>query len=108
MKDKVLMVMLDSAFKSVSNFEKESEIQDAFFYILDKANVLLLISIARIEMNQPMTDKKKKKEHKMFDLCLKIEKEALKKKDIILKGEKSSPLLSIFIERLDVVKGLLK
>lgn len=108
MKDKVLMVMLDSAFKSVSNFEKEKEIQDAFFYILEKANVLLDISNSRIANNLPMTDKKRKKESKMLDLCLKIERESLKKKDVILSGDKSAPLLPIFIERLNIVKELLK
>lgn len=108
MKDKVLMTMLDSAFKSVSNFKKEKEVQDAFFYILEKANTLLLIANERVSANLPMTDKKRKKEDGTLKLLLKIEKEADKKKDIIISLDKNIELLNNFELKISIFKELLK
>jgi hypothetical protein len=108
MKDKVLMTMLDSAFKSVSNFQKDKEIQDAFFYILEKANVLLLIANERVSANLPMTDKKRKKEDGTLKLLLKIEKEAEKKMEIIISLEKNVELIKDFKEKISIFKELLK
>lgn len=108
MKEKVLLVMVDKAFKSVNNFKTEKEIIRAYDFILGKANEMLTLAIINLNLNEKITEKKIKKEKEKLELNSKIAKELEKNKEILLKDEKLIPIIHHFEEKFAIYKKILK
>jgi hypothetical protein len=107
MKEKVLLLTLNQAFKSVNNFKTDKEKINAFDFILGKSNELLTLAIIKLNLGG-ITDKKIKKEKDKLSLNLKIEQEVLKNKEILDHDEIVSKKMKQFLESIGIYKKLLQ
>jgi len=97
MKDQVLLITLTAAFKSINNFKTDTEKHRGFKLILEKANSLLNMRIARLNNKDSLTPKVLKKEKSSIKLNKKIEKEVIKEKETLFKNEEIKVLAEYYL-----------
>lgn len=108
MRDMVLFITLNQAFKSVNNFKTEAEKIRAFDFILQKANSMLKLVNTRLEAMESKTEKKLKREKDKIKLNEKISIEVEKNRNILISSEITKPLVEEFEKQYLILKELLK
>ena len=93
LKDKVQLLALEKAFKSVDNFKEEKQIHEAYIYILEKATSMINMTIFRLSNKENLTDKKKKRELGKIKLNNRIKKYVDKNRDLLEKNPKVKELI---------------
>lgn len=107
MRDMVLFITLNQAFKSVNNFKTEAEKVRAFEFILQKANSMLKLVNTRLEGIESKTEKKIKKEKDKIKLNEKIAVEVEKNRNILILSESTRLLVEEFEKQYSKLKELL-
>lgn len=107
MRDMVLFITLNQAFKSVNNFKTEAEKVRAFEFILQKANSMLKLVNTRLEGIESKTEKKIKKEKDKIKLNEKIAVEVEKNRNILILSENTRLLVEEFEKQYSKLKELL-
>ena len=87
LKDKVQILALEKAFKSVDNFKEEAKIHEAYVYVLKKATSMINMSVFRLGNKENLTDKKKKREQGKIKLNIRIKKYVDKNRELLERNE---------------------
>ena len=108
LKDKVQILALEKAFKSVDNLKEEKRIHESYIYILEKAISMINLTNARLENKDNLTDKKKKKEQGKIKLNKKIYSYVQKNKELLEKNEELKILIKDYTNVFNKMKNILE
>jgi hypothetical protein len=107
-KDKLQIVALEKAFKSVDKLKVEEKIHESYIYILEKAISMIKLTNARLENKKNLTDKKKKKEEGKIKLNKKIFSYVEKNKELLERNNELKILIKDYNEVFEKMKNILK
>lgn len=108
MTQQVLLIMLEKAFHSVHNFEKDEDIVKAFKFILDKAVSVLRVTNAQLSEIENLSPKQLKKEKNKLKLNKKIKKEVDSKIDVLNQNLETKVLVAEYIKEYTIYLHVLR
>lgn len=111
MKEKILLLTLDRALKSVSLFKDESMIIKSYKFILKEGIKFLQININSLNVSagaDGITEKRLKKEKNKYTLNEKIFKSIINLESILSKDEETKNLSNEYKEKFKKYKIIIK
>lgn len=112
MKEKILLLTLDRALKSVSLFKDESMIIKSYKFILKEGIKFLQININSLNVSAAgadgITEKRLKKEKNKYTLNEKIFKSIINLESILSKDEETKNLSNEYKEKFKEYKSIVK
>lgn len=108
MKNQVMFITLNTAFKSIKKIKKEEDKIKSFKFIIEKATSMLKLVNSRISKMESKTEKKLKRERDKIKLNQRIFKELNLEENKIIISKYLKDEYELFLKEFNELKSLLE